>query len=138
MLRGKPFAQGERTTPPTCTERTSSLIESADGRVATVATRREEKPRPTEKQKNQLDSDRSFHEVIKLIHGNGERSAVQEWLVFREKNGLSTEKPVFAAGGIFPSSICRTFFCTSVSGTRKANTGKRQDLLIGRKAVVGH
>ncbi len=46
---------------PTCTERTKSLIESADGRVATVATRREKKPCPTKKQKNPLDSDRPSH-----------------------------------------------------------------------------
>src|SRR5207237_5093669 len=45
---------------PTCTER-KSLIESADGRVATVATRPERKPCPTKTKTNSLDSDRPSH-----------------------------------------------------------------------------
>src|SRR5439155_22179665 len=42
---------------PTCTERNRST-KSADGRVATVGNSAAEKPCPTKKQKNPLDSDR--------------------------------------------------------------------------------
>src|SRR5437899_10370560 len=39
----------------------TSLTKSADGRVATVATRRGEKPCPIKKKMNPLDSDRPSH-----------------------------------------------------------------------------
>ena len=45
---------------PTCTER-KNRSQSADGRMATVATRQEKKPCPTKTQKNPLDSDRPSH-----------------------------------------------------------------------------
>src|SRR5579872_5120987 len=46
---------------PTCTERTKIAHQSADGRMATVANSAGEKPCPTKKQKNPLDSDRPSH-----------------------------------------------------------------------------
>ena len=46
---------------PTCTERNESLLESADGSMATVATRREKKPCSNKTKKNRLDSDRPSH-----------------------------------------------------------------------------
>ncbi len=46
---------------PMCTERNESLLESADGSMATVATRRENKTLSPEKQTNPLDSDRPSH-----------------------------------------------------------------------------
>jgi hypothetical protein len=45
----------------TCTERTKSLIESADGRVATAATRQEKKLCPNRQTRNPLDPDRPSH-----------------------------------------------------------------------------
>jgi hypothetical protein len=49
------------TRTPNLHRATRSLIESADGRVATVATRLEKKACPTKKQKSRLDSDRPSH-----------------------------------------------------------------------------
>jgi hypothetical protein len=47
---------------PTCTERNESLLESANGSMATVATRREEKETcSTKPDQNRLDSDRPSH-----------------------------------------------------------------------------
>ena len=43
---------------PMCTERNKSLLESADGSMATVATRREKKRCLSKTDKNRLDSDR--------------------------------------------------------------------------------
>src|SRR5580704_10696264 len=45
---------------PTCTERTKSLLESADGRMASADSAKE-KACPTKIQKNPLDSDRPSH-----------------------------------------------------------------------------
>jgi hypothetical protein len=44
-----------------CTERNESLLKSADGSMATAATRRENKRCFTKPVKNQLDSDRPSH-----------------------------------------------------------------------------
>ena len=44
-----------------CTERNESLLESADGSMATVATRREKKSLFPKHDKNRLDSDRPSH-----------------------------------------------------------------------------
>jgi hypothetical protein len=57
-----------------------SLIESADGRVATVANSAGEKPCPTKKQKNPLDSDRPSHgrryrNFAPFVRQTGERKA---------------------------------------------------------------
>src|SRR5579871_1210646 len=46
---------------PTCTERSESLLESADGSMATVATRREKNSCLGRSTKNSLDSGRPSH-----------------------------------------------------------------------------
>src|SRR5215468_9398571 len=61
---------------PTCTERNDSLLESADGSMATVATRRGEMPCPRKTPKNLLDSDRPSHGSDKAIETVA-RGAVQ-------------------------------------------------------------
>jgi hypothetical protein len=54
-------AAAAETRTPNLHPATRSLIESADGRVATVATRLEKKSCPTKKQKSRLHSDRPSH-----------------------------------------------------------------------------
>ena len=57
---------------PTCTQRKRSLTKSADGRMASAATRQRKKPCPTKNQKNPLDSDQPSHgrrsHTLRILH----------------------------------------------------------------------
>jgi hypothetical protein len=67
---------------------------SADGRVATVATRQEKKPCPTTKQENSLDSDRPSHGRRSRKHAlfvrsfSGSISAIGIYRQLRSRPGL--------------------------------------------------
>src|SRR5690242_1090952 len=87
---------------PTCTER-QSLTKSADGRMATVATRQRKKPCPTKNQKNPLDSDRPSHGRLSrtlpyLHHFWGKRPRVMNVMAIYHQSRGQTVSVVFGTG----------------------------------------
>ena len=57
----KQMAAPAETRTPNLHRANESLLESANGSMATVANSAEEKPCPTKQKKNRLDSDRPSH-----------------------------------------------------------------------------